>query len=491
MRGNPDRHMRINGRHQHSSVYQSFSVVIILCLSVILSSSCKSETSIFPSVPTNSGTTGETTLIIETIPSPNTDIPDVIRVAAPFSEETSIYLAKLYAAKKMGLIGSGITGQTVSLEYLQTIDPLFFVEHYTTSATGASFSSYKTWEEDGTIPDIIFTDSMSRMAELGLLLPLNDFLSGNPYIAPSNAYPYMTEQCTYLGKLLGIPYAASITVLFANTEILTAAGVELPYEVSFQDIVDAASAVNALNTPEILMDRHVVPIYSGSDMLPFLPASFDSTLGYMARKDDEIDTHSAGFADAMKFLRNIDPSYFVEEMSEEKINEVFGTMNPILAKRVAFWVGGSDEISRWANYMPYTLAITQIPSVNEGTYSPPALTVFPLCVSAFTEHPHEASDYAAFIALDPDAIMLRIRLNDYEGFLPVVKSPDVWDYSFTNVKYTGSFYKLKDYMSDAFYCPFVSDYDFFMQTEDFLNQYYAELINSDLPPHELIESIND
>jgi ABC-type glycerol-3-phosphate transport system substrate-binding protein len=453
--------------------------------------SCSTEKSIFPAVPDISGLEGKETQSSNTIPSTDNGKPDVIRIAAPLSQDTALYLSRLYTAKKQGLLGVGVTGQTVSLDFLETIQTEFSVELFTTSETGANLSSYITWSTSGTIPDIILTDSMSELIEEDAIMPLDDLLAGQSLLSPSNVYSDMVSRCAASDAQYGIPFAASASVLFVNNEVLDLAEVSLPYEVDLDTLLKASEAIHSLNDPDNETSSYVVPLLSGSGLIPFLPASYDATVGYFSEQTGEIDLQSDGFRKTILYIRKYDPAFFADAMSDEDRISVFGTLDPILSKRVGMWVGRSDEVSRWANYMPYTLGMVQIPSENPGFLSPPALTVFPLCISSRSENPAEALDFAVFIALDPDAILLRTRLEKHEGFIPVVKSPEVWDRTFSDSVYCGSLYKFKDIMNSAYYTPFVSDLEYYEKTQLFLNRYIFELMDPEVDLDVLLESIDE
>jgi ABC-type glycerol-3-phosphate transport system substrate-binding protein len=466
---------------------------MIVALFVILSFtvSCSNDKSIFPAVPDISDSDGAETQASSTIPSTDIGTPDLIRIAAPLSQETILYLSQLYTAKKQDLLGVGVTGQTVSLDFLETVQTDFSVELLTTSETGANMSSYLTWSTSGTIPDIIMTDSMSELIKMGALLPLDDLLAGNPLLSPASVYSDMVSRCSVSDTQYGVPYAASISVIFVNHEVLDSAGVTLSYEADLSAIFEASEAILSLNDPDDDTSSYVVPLLSGSALIPYLPASFDPAVGFLAERDGEIDWSSEGFRETVLYIRKYDPAYFAESMSDEDRISFFGTLDPILSKRVGMWVGRSDEVSRWSNYMPYTLGMIQIPSEKPGLLSPPALTVFPLCISSRSEHPAEAIDFAVFIALDPDAILLRRRLENHEGFIPVVKSPEVWDRTFSDSVYSGSLYKIKDVMSSAYFTPFGTDSDYNERTHSFLNRYASELMDPETDPDVLIESIGE
>ncbi len=445
----------------------------------------------FPDVLDPSESDDTSIPVTSTAPSIDSVAPERIRLAAPMTHDTALALSQLYTAKKQNLLGVGVTGQTVSLDFLQTVEPEFSVELLTTSETGADLASYKAWIDSGTIPDIVMTDAMSELIREGFLLSLDDLLAANPLLSPAVVYPDMFLRCSYSGNQYGVPYAASVSVLFVNHEVLDLAGVSLPYEADLDALLQASEKIYLLNDPDDETASYVVPFLSGSAFIPYLPASFDPSVGYLAEKDGRIDLSSEGFRETALYMRKFDPAFFAEWMSGEDRISYFGTLDPILSKRVGIWVGQSDEVVRWSNYMPYTLGVVQMPSVKPGLLSPPALTVFPLSISSGSEHPEAAVDFAAFIALDTDAILLRRRLEKHEGFIPVVKSPEVWDRTFADSVYCGSLYKLKDIIDTAYFTPFGCDPEYYGQTQVFLNQYAAELMDPETDIDALIASMGE
>ena len=54
-------------------------------------------------------------------------------------------------------------------------------------------------------------------------------------------------------------------------------------------------------------------------------------------------------------------------------------------------------------------------------------SVYPLCVTSDSEFKEFASEFALFLCIDPDALMLIYRLEPQIGFLPLVTNSSVWD----------------------------------------------------------------
>jgi len=480
-----------------NNLKSSFKLFLRLVLTLLLVSfavsvsACSESNSPFPMIPKASdGSNLLTSQSTETIPTEQYNYP-IIKLAAPVSEETADYLVKLYEAKKSGLLGEGINGLNVSLEFLDTIEPSFGLDVYTTSSTGASVSSFNTWEQSGSVPDIILADSLSQLAEENKIIPLNDLIAENMLLLPSNIFINLSNNLVIKNAQYGIPYSSSVEVIFVNNEVLSAAGIsQMAFETDLETIENVSEAVALLNDEDTLPENRVLPFYQARELIPYLPSSFDPSSGYLMFDGNNVDFKKESFEKSIRFLREyLSKGYSVDGLSEEEIFESFGTLDPILAKRVAMWVGNSEEISRWANYMPYTLSIIQIPSLEPGEYSPSAMTVYPLCISEQSQYPELAADFAAFIALDEDAVLLRLRLEKEEGFIPVIRSSAVWEYAFSELKFGNSLAKLREQIDNAYFSPMVSDYATFENTETLLSLYSDKLLNAELDLDDLLNEL--
>lgn len=479
-----------NRRTGYRLIIWLFTTLVFVSFAVSVSA-CSVSNSPFPMIPKASdGNNSMTSQSTETTPLEQYQYP-IIKLAAPVSEETADYLVKLYDAKKSGLLGEGVNGLNVSLAFLDTIEPSFGLDVYTTSSTGASVSSFNTWEQSGSVPDIILADSLSQLAEDNKIFPLNDLLAENLLLLPSNIYINFFNNLAIKNSQYGIPYSSSVEVIFVNNEVLLAAGIsQMSFEADLETIENVSEAVALMNDEDTLPENRVLPFYQARELIPYLPSSFDTSSGYLMFDGSNADFKKESFEKAISFLREyLSKGYSVDGLSEEEIVESFGTLDPILAKRVAMWVGNSEEISRWANYMPYTLSIIQIPSLTSGEYSPSAITVYPLCISKQSQYPELAADFAAFIALDEDAVLLRLRLEKEDGFIPVIRSSAVWEYAFSELKFGNSLAKLRDQIDNAYFSPKGSDYTTFEKTENLLSRYSDKLLDSELDLDELLNEL--
>lgn len=493
MRKNTDRFRTNFGSRKafHVGLFFKMIIAISVISFAVNISACSANDSPFPEIPKTTADNSSTTSPSSETSSTESYQYPIIKLAAPVSTETTDYLVKLYEAKKAGLLGDGITGLNVSLEFLDSIETTFGVDVYTTSSTGASVESYDNWDQSGTVPDIILSDSLSQLAEDNKIIPLNDLLADNQLLLPSNTYINFLNNLAINNKQYGIPYSASVEVLFVNNEVLSTAGIpQMSFETDLATINNISEAVALLNNEDTLPENRVLPFYQVRALIPYLPSSYDPVSGYFMFSNGIPDFKNESFKKSLMFLREyLSKGYSVDGLTEEEIFESFGTLDPILAKRVAMWVGNSEEISRWANYMPYTISIVQIPSVLPGEYSPSAITVYPLCISSQSVHQKLAVDFASFIALDRDAVLLRLRLEKEEGFIPVIRESAVWEYAFSELKFSSSLFKLREQIDTAYFSPAISDHQTYFETVSLLARYSDKLLNSEFDLDALLNEL--
>lgn len=486
----PYRYSKFSYARKDRAYMLLFTAFIFLCMTVLIPG-CTQKPSLFPEIPDASDSAIVSSFPSEPVPSTTENAPEIIRIAAPFSQETMTFLVRLYTAKKYESLGMGVTGQTVSLDYLSTVQPEFAVEVINTSITGADYSSIMNWSKSGTVPDIMLTDSIAELTDRGFVLPMDQYLAKNDLVLPSHAYYDMLTLFEKSGKRYGIPFSASVAVIFYNSEILNKTGIPVSFEPDMEVLMEYASFIHRYNEDQSDPESAVFPFFSASELFPYLPSSFDSDAKYFAFEEGYIDVDSDAFIKSIEYIRSYKSHSFIEGLTAEEISEYFGALHPIIAKRVAFWAGRSDEVSRWANYMPHTLGLAPIPNDLGLESGPFAVTVYPLCVSSDTLHPGYSVDFATFISLDADAILLRLRLENHEGFIPVIKSPEVWMATFADATYCGPLVTLKDSMDWAYYTPIGNNPAFLTETEMFLGEYGDLLFFENTNIDEILESYRE
>jgi hypothetical protein len=253
-----------------------------------------------------------------------------------------------------------------------------------------------------------------------------------------------------------------------------------------------SEAVKKLSGKDTPLEQQSFAFYYASDLVPFLPTSFSNTAGWFMYNGSTFDFTASAFSDSVNFLRSyVKSGYSVESLSAEDQHTAFSSLDPRLSSRVAMWVGNSSDVSHWTLNQAYTLSIAQIPSVDSDKKSRLALTVYPLCISSKSKNPQLACDFASFIALDEDAILLSARLEKLDGLLPVVSSNAVWESVCLPQTFGEELLLLHDKVSDAYYVPVTNHEKDYLYAQQLLSTYKVMILDetSDLPT--LISSLTN
>ncbi|MBR5041484.1 MAG: extracellular solute-binding protein [Clostridiales bacterium] len=433
-----------------SGVKQTVSLLVILSILLSFSlSSCKKTNNEFPTIPTSeTSETSESETSETSVKATSLELT----IASPLSYETCQYLAKLYYAKENGLLGDGVTGSTVDLAYLSSIDLPFVLNVYTTSDNGCNVATLSQWKGED-MPDIFLTDSFDQAVLKGYALPINDYLAEIPLFSSDRIYPDLISEFHVENSQYGIPYQMSAAVLFCDMEVLRQADIpSVNFRQSKSSLLDLLSEISKLNEEEMT----VLPFYLAANMVPYLPCSIYSRDYLSASNGDErIDPN---FRDSVSYVESVITSgYSYESLSDEDSETLFSGISPLLSRKVGIWAGTTDEIPLYDNYMPNTLNMMQLPGIKDDEYSAPLIIAYPFCVSSTCKNPKEACELASFIALDEDALLLISRLSERTGYLPVVKTPSVWQSTVKNQKYGNYLMQYQELMDQAILIPKVSD----------------------------------
>ena len=473
----------------------AFFIASVLSVSV-LSGCMSSSENAFPKVTqpviTDSSVSG-TSAAPTVTPGETVSGSTVLKVAAPISNTTAQYLAKLYAAKKSGNWNEQESGSTVSLEWLNAIKPSFSVDIIQTPSTGATKDTIKQWEENGFAPDIIYTDALADLSESGDILPLTSYAASNPLFLPTRLYVPMLDACSIRNELYGIPYSSAAEILYVNMNVLSAAGVDsVPFDLDLDTLKTMSEAVRNISPADTPLEQQTFAFYKAGDLIPFLPSSFSNTAGWFMFNGLDFDFTSNEFSSAINYLRSyVKAGYSVDSLTAEDQRTAFTSLDPRLSARVAMWSGSSAEVTRWSVNQAFKLSIAQIPAETADKESRLALTVYPLCISAKSKSPQLACDFASFIALDEDAILLSTRLETLDGLLPVVSSAAVWEAVCLSQTFGGELLLLQDKVPDAYYNPVTNHRLEYLLTQQLLNEYRNSLLDDTVDLQMLINSISN
>ena len=103
--------------------------------------------------------------------------------------------------------------------------------------------------------------------------------------------------------------------------------------------------------------------------------------------------------------------------------------------------------------------------------------------------PQLAADFASFLALDEDAILLSQRLENTEGFLPVISSSTVWNAYFSESEFGSELAQFRDNMDQATYSPQTNHEDLYNDMIQIVSDHSADILNPDTDMDTLIEKI--
>ena len=454
------RKMRLTHAKRTLSLLIVMSILILLCFS-----GCKKVNNEYPDIP--SSETSETSQTTGNEFIPETSILE-LTIASPLSYETCQYIAKLYYLKSLGLLGDGVTGETVDLDYLASIDLPFILHVYSTSENGCSLSTLNQWKNQDSMPDIFLTDCFDQAVDQNLVAPITDYMAQDPLLAADRVYPDMITSFYINGNQYGVPYQTSAAVLFCDMEVFRNAGVpSVSFRQTRSSLLKLLSELDKMNT-ENDDGKAVLPFYLAGDMIPFLPSSMYNHQ-YLSASDAE-DRNDQAYRDSYSYVESIIQSgYSFESLSEEDIFSLFSGISPLLSRRVGVWAGTTDEIMIYDNYMPNTLCMMQMPGIREDEYSAPLLISYPLCVSTDCQFPKEACELACFFALDEDALLLASRLEPREGYLPSVTSPSVWKTVVRNQKYGNYMEQYQALMDQSIMIPAVSQSDTYRKDLEYIS----------------------
>ena len=463
--------------NQKQSVMRVFRALSAfgLILSLIFSCCCSKTTNVFPEISETS---------TESESSTSSSLEDEkgtysITIASPLSQEQCTYLAKLYVLKKQGKLPEGTTGENIPFDFLDSVDLPFVVNTLITSRTGCNADNLTKWRSEGSMPDIFLTDSFDVVSGTGMVQSLTNYMASDPLFSAENVDPSILS-AFYLGSnYFGIPYQASVNLLFCDMEVLGQAGITTVNfrqdNVSFQNILYKLRTVN-----EGEEGRKILPLYQAQQLIPFLPCSLYGS-EYISCSDD-VARKAKAMTDSLAYIKGlVNEGYAYESLDKEEADALFQGMTPLLSRKVGVWVGSSDEIMLFDNYMPNTLNMMQMPGLAEDEYSAPLVTLYPLCVSSSCAHPSEAAAFASFLALDEDALLLSSRLSLAEGFLPVVRSPGVWKSAVHAQKYGACLSQYQALLDRAILIPSVTSSKKFQEDQDYISKHLDPLIIEQKP----------
>ena len=389
-----------------------------------------------------------------------------ITVASPYSAETIQYLVKLYYCKNNDMLGEN-TGGTISLDYLQSIDPNYIVNSILTSGEGASAENIEQWSNSNTdIPDVFLTGDVGPLKDKGLITPLNDLIAGSRLLSPGNVYTNALEQISYEGIYYAITYYSSVQVIAGNPEYIPSSG-KLSFKCSTVQFEEYLAAIR---------DEHnTIPLSTGRDMVPYLLSAFNEDEPSSFMMYDEYKTNRTDSAEVINNTLRYISDLYSNGLSADLNSE--GT-NPVYARQAGMWLISSSEVLSWEQYYPSGLYYVALPLDSESSVINPMARLYSLCINNTSANKEFAASFAMFMALDSDARMLLERLEPQIGFLPCVRSQDVWSIVNSDSIWGQTAVYYYQILDRAVYCPSSSD-PLYSSVADYLADYNGDAFNAE------------
>ena len=424
---------------------KSISLIIIsLFAAGSFFTACKKDDDDFPAIDYPEETTSESTEDPSADNDQETDILS-ITVASPYSSETIGYLAKLYYCKENDLLGEN-TGDTVSLSFLDGIYPDFIINSIVTSGEGLSLDNIIDMNDNqgGETIDVFLTGHVDDSIRRDRIIPLNEYLASDDLISSGRVYMSEIDKDTHNGLLYGLPFYSSVQLIIGNSDYIPSSG-KIPFRYNTSGLIEYLS--------EMKNEYNCTPLYSGYDLMPYICSAFSDNDRCSFMLTDEYWADPEGTLDIIRSEINYVNSLYGSRLSGDLT--VSGS-NPVFSRDAGMWVSSSSEISSWEAYYPSGIYFVGLP-VRDNARMIPIVNLYSLCVNKASADQGFASEFASFMALDPDARMLLERLEPMTGFLPSVKNQDVWNHVLADELFGQVANNYYQNMEDAVYCPDVSD----------------------------------
>ncbi len=414
-----------------------------------------------------------------------------LTLAVPFGQDAAEALRLLFLARQSGLLtqeSGQYIGQQLQIEDLQQFDgPLHFQLTAVSADTGASTEQVSVWRAAGSLPDLIYTETAAATIGLDNLLDLNDLLYDQPLLSAAHLYPAALDSVRRGQILYGVPYLASVPLVYYNAALL--AQYQIPNPAVNWTWSDWLSTMQAMqqavgnagrgatpadlaavaDQPEMQASRLQQAIFmmeSPVDFLPFLSASLSADAGWSMWNGYDFSLADPSFHTAIDWLRQQTAAgYSRLHLTAEQQQIAFPDNNGRLQNRIVFWTGYSTDLAYWHQQTGLSVSESLIPvgplqaSADQQTAAGSEsilnkrtpIQVRSLVVSKATRYPQLAAQIAAFIALDIDSLLLQSRFQLYEGLFPLVQEPAAWTAMVERQPYGHVLTAVQDYLPYA-YC---------------------------------------
>jgi ABC-type glycerol-3-phosphate transport system substrate-binding protein len=354
-------------------------------------------------------------------------VKSVLSLCTPGTLESLQAVASLYAGFSNGTLTqsaggavAGALGASISLEDLARFKELFTIRLIDPPAPDTLELSLLEMGATGTLPDVYMTAALPALVHAGYALPLDDNSALVDFIRGGNCLPTAMNACIIDGSLRAVPYMASSPVLFYNLALATQAGIDPVILAEGMTMKDFILLLPTLSNPTLKQ----YALFDATPLMSILPSTKRTRLGWATYTSGSFDFDSATFSETVSTLRSIVKNQWtLNHLTEEQIAKNYGTADPRLLGKVAFWVEDSSRIPYWATQSTVQVGFAPLPYLEVPALP---LSVHGLCVSPKTADPDVAARFAAFLALDSDSLRLQARFGFAPGMIPMVTEPTLW-----------------------------------------------------------------
>jgi ABC-type glycerol-3-phosphate transport system substrate-binding protein len=409
------------------SIHDILALAAALLVLLAVSAACvPADAVVFPTTGTSARPTGP----VSTTSSSTPDLPQrPVTIATGYSREVAEYLGMLYYSRITGVFpenGNDWIGDTVNLEELAQFRDSFPVEALQIEPGGAGEARIRAWAAAGRLPDLYLTDRVAACAANGWAADITYSAGAHRLLNGMSLYPVLVEGAKSGARLFGIPITFTMPVLMYDRDAVYEAGLIPPLDSgwefgAFAAALETAAALvqpetgTTVSTGSREGDNPVaVPLLPTAEgLLELLPAGMDTSLGWAAWTGSGFGFDRNAFREAAGHVESL----LLKGLTADRLD-------PDLFDSAAIWLGDSSQIAGERLSLEGSLALSRIPYLGSERIG---VRVQTLCVSPEAAETQTIVDFAMFIALDPDALLLASRFGRPEGYLPVSRVDRVWD----------------------------------------------------------------
>jgi ABC-type glycerol-3-phosphate transport system substrate-binding protein len=355
-------------------------------------------------------------------------VPLALSVCVPGTQESLEAVAALFAGFSSGTLAkdamdpdTGTLGATISLDELTRFQSLLTLRIVETPAADTLERALLTLGAANALPDVYMTDALPALVHQGFTSPLDANEELEILIRQGRCLPTALEACILDGRLHAVPLSASSPILFYNTTLTAEAGIDPTLLAAGMQMKDFAALLPLLTDSTLKQ----VALFDAVPLMALLPATKKSRPGWATYSDGSFSFTSSAFTETVSSLRSIVKSQWtLNHLTAEQIVKNYGTTDPRLLGKVAFWIEDSSRIAFWNTQTDVQVGYAALPYLEVQTLP---IHLHALCVAPTAEDPDLAARFAAFLAVDADSLRLQARLGFVPGMVPVVTEPTQWD----------------------------------------------------------------